>query len=92
MHATMMNVPLSLNHLLDRAGHLFPDNPVVSRLPDKTLRTHNYAQIHRRTRALAKQHQCGSGGGGHQRATIINIVIHERWPILHRALVKEVPR
>ena len=53
MHATMMNVPLSLNHLLDRAGHLFPDNLVVSRLPDKTLRTHNYAQIHRRTRALA---------------------------------------
>jgi fatty-acyl-CoA synthase len=46
MHATMMNVPLSLNHLLDRAGQLFPDNQVVSRLPDKTLRTHNCAQIH----------------------------------------------
>jgi len=53
MHATMMNVPLSLNHLLERAGHLFPDNPVVSRLPDKTLRTHSYAQIHQRTRSLA---------------------------------------
>ena len=53
MHATMMNVPLSLNHLLERAGHLFPDKLVVSRLPDKTLRTHSYAQVHRRTRALA---------------------------------------
>jgi fatty-acyl-CoA synthase len=53
MQATMMNVPLSLNHLLERAGHLFPENQVVSRLPDKTLRTHNYAHIYRRTRALA---------------------------------------
>ena len=39
MHATMMDVPLSLNHLLERAGQLFPGNEIVSRLPDKTLRT-----------------------------------------------------
>ena len=53
MQATMMNVPLSLNHLLERAGHLFAGNEVVSRLPDKTLRRHSYADIYRRTRALA---------------------------------------
>ncbi len=53
MQATMMNVPLSLNHLLDRAGQLFGSNTVVSRLPDKSLRTHTYAEYHRRTRALA---------------------------------------
>ena len=53
MRATMMNVPLSLNHLLERAGHLFPQHKVVSRLPDKTLRTHDYGEIYRRTRALA---------------------------------------
>ncbi len=53
MQATMMNVPLSLNHLLERADRLFAGNEVVSRLPDKTLRRHSYADIYRRTRALA---------------------------------------
>ncbi len=56
MHAvrsTMMSVPLSLNHLLDRAGRLFPQARIVSRLPDKSLRRHSYADFHRRTLALA---------------------------------------
>ena len=53
MQATMMNVPLSLNHLLERAGTLFAANEVISRLPDKTLRCHTYGEYHRRTRALA---------------------------------------
>ena len=53
MQTTMMNVPLSLNHMLERAGHLFAGNTVVSRLPDKSLRTHTYSEIYRRTRALA---------------------------------------
>lgn len=49
----MMDVPLSLNHLLERAGQYFGANQVVSRLPDKWLKTHSYAEICRRTRALA---------------------------------------
>jgi fatty-acyl-CoA synthase len=53
MQSTMMNVPLSLNHLLERAGHLFGRNEIVSRLPDKSLVTHTYADFHRRSRALA---------------------------------------
>ena len=53
MISTMMNQPLSLNHLLDRAGTIFGGNEIVSRLPDKSLRRHSYAQYHRRTRALA---------------------------------------
>jgi fatty-acyl-CoA synthase len=53
MQATMMDVPLSLNHLLDRAGQLFSNNTIVSRLPDKSLKTHTYAEFYRRTRALA---------------------------------------
>ncbi|GAB4116149.1 MAG: long-chain fatty acid--CoA ligase [Rubrivivax sp.] len=53
MQSTMMSVPLSLNHLLDRAAACFPDQQIVSRLPDKTLRRHSFAQWHRRTRALA---------------------------------------
>ena len=53
MRSTMMDVPLSLNHLLDRCGRLFAGNEIVSRLPDKSLRRHTYGQWHRRTRALA---------------------------------------
>ena len=53
MISTMMDVPLSLNHLLERAGRLFPGNTIVSRLPDKSLRRHSYVEYYRRTRALA---------------------------------------
>ena len=53
MLTTMMDVPLSLNHLLERAGALFPTQEIVSRLPDKTLVRHSYAEWHQRTRALA---------------------------------------
>ena len=53
MRSTMMDVPLSLNSLLERAGTLFAGNTIVSRLPDKSLKTHTYGEYHRRTRALA---------------------------------------
>jgi fatty-acyl-CoA synthase len=53
MRSTMMDVPLSLNHLLERAGRYFGANRIVSRLPDKSYREHSYTQWHARTRALA---------------------------------------
>jgi len=53
MKSTMMSVPLSLNQLLERAGRLFPESEIVSRLPDKSLRRHTYAQYYHRARALA---------------------------------------
>jgi fatty-acyl-CoA synthase len=53
MHSTMMQRPLSLNDLLERAGSLFAGSQIVSRLPDKSLRRHSYGEYHRRTRALA---------------------------------------
>ena len=53
MQSTMMNVPLSLNQLLERAGRLFAGNEIVSRRPDKTLVRHSYGEYYRRTRALA---------------------------------------
>ena len=53
MQTTMMNAPLSLNHLLERAGQIFHGNDIVSRLPDKSLKHHSYAEYYRRTRALA---------------------------------------
>ena len=53
MKSTMMNVPLSLNHLLERAGTLFPSTEIVSRRPDKSLVRHTFGAYYRRTRALA---------------------------------------
>src|SRR5436190_12574376 len=53
MQSTMMRLPLSLNHLLERAGKLFPESQIVSRLPDKSLRRHSYADYYARTRRLA---------------------------------------
>ena len=53
MRATMMNTPLSLNHLLERAGTLFPSSEIVSRMPDKSLRHHTYGEFYQRTRAFA---------------------------------------
>ena len=53
MRSTMMEVPLLLDHFLDRAGTLFAKNEIVSRLPDKSLRTQTYGDFHRRTRRLA---------------------------------------
>jgi fatty-acyl-CoA synthase len=53
MQGTMMQDPLSLNHLLERAGKLFPESEIVSRLPDKSLRRHTYAEYYKRTRQLA---------------------------------------
>src|SRR5437764_4485690 len=52
MQSTMMRLPLSLNHLLERAGTLFPESQIVSRLPDKSLRRHSYADFYARARAL----------------------------------------
>ena len=52
IQSTMMQTPLSLNHLLERAGRLFARNEVVSCLPDRSLRRQSYAEIYRRTRAL----------------------------------------
>ena len=53
MQTTMMNTPLSLDHLLERAGQIFHGNEIVSRVPDKSLKRHSYAEYYRRTRALA---------------------------------------
>ncbi len=53
MRSTMMDVSLSVNHLLERAGTIFASNELVSRLPDKSLVRHTYGQFYRRTRSLA---------------------------------------
>jgi fatty-acyl-CoA synthase len=53
MRATMMQYPLVLTSLFDRAGKLFPDMEIVSRRPDNSIHRHTYREWYNRTRALA---------------------------------------
>ncbi|MEB2317637.1 MAG: long-chain fatty acid--CoA ligase [Pseudomonadota bacterium] len=53
MKTTMQQRPLSLNDFLERAGTVFPEQELVSRLPDKSLVRHSYRDFHQRTRRLA---------------------------------------
>jgi fatty-acyl-CoA synthase len=50
----MMNGPLSLVHILERARRYFPNSIIASRLPDRSfLHRCSYADLYRRSRALA---------------------------------------
>jgi fatty-acyl-CoA synthase len=70
MQSTMMNVPLSLDHLLERAGTVYPHHEIVSRLPDKSLKTHTYGEYHARTRRLAAALLALGLGKGERVATL----------------------
>ena len=54
MLSTMMDVPLTLDRLLERAGTMFPNVDVISRRPDRSLHRSNYGQMYRRARQLAQ--------------------------------------
>lgn len=54
MKGTMMNYPLTLTHILERAGRLYGSVEIVSRMPDKSLHRYTYADFYRRARSLAK--------------------------------------
>ena len=70
MRSTMMDTPLSLNHLLERAGRLFPKGELVSRRPDKSLVRHTYADFYRRARALAAALRAAGLNPGDRVATL----------------------
>ena len=53
MFSTMMQVPLSVNALLERGKQLFGNREIVSRLPDGSFHRTDYAGLHRRARQLA---------------------------------------
>ena len=53
MQGTMMNYPLTLVHILERAGKLFAKREVVSRLPDHSLHRCTFGEVYQRARALA---------------------------------------
>ena len=77
MNGTMMEYPLTLDHLLDRAQKLFGGVEIVSRLPDKSLHRHAYNDLHRRARALAGALIAAGLGPGDRVATLMwNHYVH----------------
>jgi len=50
----MMNYPLTLVHLLERAGRYFSKVEIVSRFPDRSLHRTTYGELYLRARALAE--------------------------------------
>ena len=54
MRGTMMDFPLTLTPILERAGKLFSRIEVVWRRPDRSLGRYTYADLYRRARALAE--------------------------------------
>ena len=52
MKGSMMQFPLTLAPLLERAGKLFPTVEVVSSRPDNSIHRYTYREMHQRARAL----------------------------------------
>jgi fatty-acyl-CoA synthase len=71
MNATMMRYPLTLPHLLERAGTLFGRVDVVSQMPDRSTTRHSYAELRRRARALAEALQKAGLKRGDRVATLM---------------------
>ncbi|HEX4546052.1 MAG TPA: long-chain fatty acid--CoA ligase [Candidatus Acidoferrum sp.] len=53
MRGTMMDFPLTLPTILERAGNIFPRVEIVSRKPDKSITRTCYGEFYRRSRRLA---------------------------------------
>jgi len=71
MDATMMNTQLTLPHILERAGRLYPNVEIVSRMPDKSLHRTTYGEFYRRSRALAQALQAAGIRRGDRVGTLM---------------------
>lgn len=71
MQGTMMHYPLTLPHILERAGKLFSQAEIVSRRPDRSLHRYTYADLYRRARALAEALQAAGLQRGDRVATLM---------------------
>ena len=54
MRGLMMDFPLTLVHVLERAGSVFGDIEIVSRRPDRRLSRYTYREFYHRARKLAR--------------------------------------
>jgi len=70
MQSTMMDFPLTLPHLLERAGQLFPKEEIVTRLPNRSLHRYTYGDFYKRSRKLASALQKAGLQRGDRVATL----------------------
>ena len=71
MRATMMDVPLTLTAILDRAARLFPDIEIVSRRPDRSLHRATYRDFVERSLRLANALRAAGLQPGDRVATLM---------------------
>lgn len=71
MRGTMMQYPLTLTSLFERAGKLFPDVEIVSRRPNNSTHRYTYRDWYRRARTLAKVLQSFGVQPGDRVATLM---------------------
>jgi len=71
MRSTMMHFPLTLPHILERAGRYFPTRGIVTRRPDKSVHRSTFADFHRRARSLAAALQRAGLKRGDRVATLM---------------------
>ncbi len=53
MHGLMMEYPLTLDRIVERAGRMFPHKTVRTKQPDGSMHEYTYADVLRRSRRLA---------------------------------------
>ncbi|AWR87882.1 long-chain fatty acid--CoA ligase [Meiothermus taiwanensis] len=70
MQSTMMDFPLTLPHLLERAGKLFPKEEIVTRRPDRSLHRYTFGDFYQRSRRLASALQKAGLQKGDRVATL----------------------
>jgi len=71
MLGTMMDFPLTVATILERAGKYFPAVEIVWRMPDRSIHRSNYGQIYRRARALGESLLCAGMKRGDRVATLM---------------------
>src|SRR2546427_3656779 len=71
MKGTMMQFPLTLTPLFERAGKLFPNVEIVSRRPDNSTHRYTYDDMYHRARALADTLQQSGVRPGDRVATLM---------------------
>src|SRR6202451_687795 len=71
MRGTMMDFPLTLVPILERAGKLYGQIEVVSRRPDRSIARTNYGSIYKRARRLARALELAGLARGDRVATLM---------------------
>jgi len=77
MHGLMMDYPLTLTHILERAGTLHRDREIATRLPDKSIHRYNFGAFYGRTHRLANALKAAGLQPGDRVATMMwNTYVH----------------